>query len=146
MAFGNFEPGRFGSQSLGALVGILVLYAIYGGWQQSQEIDASNRLLLSVERRVVSIDPGIYERYVGLYQLEPRFNINISYSDGRIYGQGTNQQRVELFPASATTFFNNITDALITFKSDANGNVSEFILRQPGRVRIGKRIALAAGT
>ncbi len=95
---------------------------------------------MSVERRVVSVDPRIYERYAGMYKLEPRFNINISYRDDRLYGQGTNQRRVELFPVSEATFFNRFTDALITFKSDENGDVSELTLRQPGGMRIGKRV------
>ena len=131
------------SQGLALVVGGLTVFAIYAGFQESQQIDASNRLLVAVERRVASVDPGIYEGYAGMYKLEPRFNIEITYSQRRLYGKGTNQVRVELFPASETTFFNKFTDALITFNPDANGHVSEFTLRQPGRLRTGKRVVLA---
>ena len=78
--FGEFKAGRLVSQGLVLLVGGLTVFAIYAGFQESQEIDASNRLLVSVERRVASVDPGIYEGYAGMYKLEPRFNIEITYS------------------------------------------------------------------
>lgn len=141
--FGEFKAGHLVSQGLVLVVGGLTVFAIYAGFQESQQIDASNRLLVSVERRVVLVDPGIYEGYAGMYKLEPRFNIEITSSHDRLYGKGTNQVRVELFPASETTFFNEFTDALITFHPDANSHVSEFTLRQRGRVRTGKRVVLA---
>jgi len=60
-----------------------------------------------------------------------------------LFAQGSNQRKVELFPVDEQTYFNNFTEALITFETETAADVTavrEFTLRQASRVRTGVRV------
>lgn len=124
-----------------ACLAILVILSFYDSFGKRRAIATSNALISTLERREIAVDPQKYDQYVGIYQLEPRFYITISTDGERLFAQGSNQIRVEIHPASVDTYFNDYTNALIVFQTDAGGGTSRFTLRQPNKIREGKKIA-----
>ncbi|MEM7002513.1 MAG: hypothetical protein AAF529_17120 [Pseudomonadota bacterium] len=118
---------------------VLVVLSFYEANRAQREIVASNALLAQVERKPVPIDTGVYAQYAGRYQLEPDFYINITTFDQRLYAQGSNQVRVEIFPLDESTYFNEFTEALITFVVSAEGRSERIVVRQINKVRQGVR-------
>jgi CubicO group peptidase (beta-lactamase class C family) len=80
----------------------------------------------------VKINPVIYNRYAGQYEMVPNMIINISKEDDRLFMQLTGQPRFEIFPRSETEFFLKIVKAQITFITESTGNVTSLILNQGG--------------
>jgi serine-type D-Ala-D-Ala carboxypeptidase/endopeptidase len=88
------------------------------------------------EHSQVSVDPKLFEGYIGKYELVPNTR------DGdRLFGQATDQPKFEMFPKSDRDYFLKVVDAQITFLTDDKGKATELILHQNGRDQRGKRVA-----
>ena len=85
------------------------------------------------KEEVAEVDPEIFERYVGEYQLGPGFILTVRTRENRIFVQATGQQEAEIFPKSETEFFLKVVDAQITFEVDENGKATSLILHQGGQ-------------
>ena len=129
----------FAGIAAATVIALIVLSAL-DSYQRKREIQASNQLLASFDRQIADVSPSIYPAYVGLYQLEPDFNIAITSDGERLFAQGSNQIRVEIFPASESTYFNDYTEALIIFDAPTQGTTNQFVLHQKNRIRYGRRI------
>ncbi|MGA9291696.1 MAG: serine hydrolase [Ignavibacteriaceae bacterium] len=79
------------------------------------------------------IDPAVYNLLVGKYELNPQFILEVTKADGKLYVQGTGQQKIEVFPTSELEYYSKIVDAQITFVKDENGRISKLILHQNGK-------------
>lgn len=91
----------------------------------------------------VKINPKIFDAYVGQYEDAPNLGglVFSFFREGdKFYLQPTNQDKVEIFPASETKFFLKAFPAEAQFVKDANGRVTAMIWRQ-GREFTAKRIA-----
>jgi CubicO group peptidase (beta-lactamase class C family) len=91
------------------------------------------------KRQAIRLDPAIYDRYAGVYELQPGFDLTITREGDRLMAQATGQEKVELFPESETEFFLTVVDAQITFVVAADGSVTELILHQGGQDLPAKR-------
>jgi serine-type D-Ala-D-Ala carboxypeptidase/endopeptidase len=91
------------------------------------------------EREQVSVNPDIFDGYVGVYHFTPRFAITIIRDGDHLYAQATNQARHELFPESGKDFFLKAVNAQVTFVTDGEGRATELILHQAGRDQHAKR-------
>jgi hypothetical protein len=83
-------------------------------------------------REEVALDPAVLERYVGVYELRPGFDLTVTREDGRLFAQATGQSRFELFAESETEFFLKVVDAQITFVQGESGAFDELVLHQGG--------------
>jgi len=92
------------------------------------------------EHKQVSVDPKIFDGYVGTYQLAPGVVFTITRDADHLYAQLTGQQTFEIFPESKTDFFYKVVDAQITFVTDSTGRATELILHQSGIDQHAKRI------
>ncbi|NIR42434.1 MAG: DUF3471 domain-containing protein, partial [Gemmatimonadetes bacterium] len=90
-------------------------------------------------REAVELDPAILERYVGVYELRPGFDLTITREDDQLFVQATGQPRFELFAESETEFFLKVVDAQITFVRGDSGAFDELVLHQGGRDMPGTR-------
>ena len=83
-----------------------------------------------------TIDPKIFDRYVGRYELqtEPKLVLTLSREDNRFFVQADGQDKLEIFSEGERDFFLKVTDAQITFES------ASLILHQNGFDEVGKRI------
>jgi serine-type D-Ala-D-Ala carboxypeptidase/endopeptidase len=91
------------------------------------------------ERKQVSVDPKIYDGYVGTYPLTPNFAITITRDGEHLYEQATGQDKFEIFPQSEKDFLLKVVDAQITFVTDDKGRATELILHQNGMDQHAKR-------
>jgi serine-type D-Ala-D-Ala carboxypeptidase/endopeptidase len=92
------------------------------------------------QRKEVAVDPKLFERYAGRYQLAPDFVIAITGEAGHLFAQATGQPKFELFAETEKKYFLKVIDAQITFEVDAGGAVNQIVLHQAGRDSPAKRI------
>jgi D-alanyl-D-alanine-carboxypeptidase/D-alanyl-D-alanine-endopeptidase len=92
------------------------------------------------EHKEVTVDPKIFDNYVGSYQLAPAVIMTISRDAERLFSQLTGQPKIQLFPEGERRFFVKEVDAQWTFDTDAQGHATQAILHQNGRDMAAKRI------
>jgi RNA polymerase sigma factor (sigma-70 family) len=92
------------------------------------------------KRKEVPVDPSLFDRYVGRYELHPNFFLTITREGDRLFVQGTGQVKNELFAEGDRNYFLKITDAQITFEIDAAGTANQLTLHQLGRHMPARRI------
>ena len=92
------------------------------------------------ERATISIDPVVFDRYVGKYEITPAFAVTITREGTRYLGQATGQGKFEIFPESETSFFAKVPELAIVFRKDDAGKVTHFMLTQGGRTTRATRI------
>ena len=88
----------------------------------------------------IKLAPGVAERYLGRYAIQPDFVITFSREGERNFVQATGQQELEVFPESETRFFLTAVDAQVSFVQDARGQFNTLILHQNGRDQAGLRL------
>jgi bla regulator protein BlaR1 len=95
----------------------------------------------SQAQQVVSVDPAVYDGYVGEYKLNDTFVMSVFRDGNRLLTQVTGQPRAEVFPTSNTEYFYKIAKAQITFQTDAQGHATALILHQNGQTINAPRIS-----
>ncbi|MEO0459033.1 MAG: serine hydrolase, partial [Cyanobacteria bacterium P01_A01_bin.114] len=88
---------------------------------------------LPTQAEEVEIDPAIYEKCVGTYQLLPEMQVTMRIEDGQLVGQATGQDSFVLYPSSESDFFAKVVDLTVTFSLANDGTVEGFTLRQLGQ-------------
>jgi D-alanyl-D-alanine-carboxypeptidase/D-alanyl-D-alanine-endopeptidase len=91
-------------------------------------------------RKEVTVDPALFDGYVGRYQLAPNFILTITREGSQLFAQATNQGRFELYAESDRKYFAKVADILITFEVDEKGKATSLVLLQGGATVPAKRI------
>jgi D-alanyl-D-alanine-carboxypeptidase/D-alanyl-D-alanine-endopeptidase len=94
----------------------------------------------SAERKEIALAPEVLDRYVGDYALAPQFHIVVTREGNVLYGQPTDQARVQLFAEKEDEFFLKVADVQIRFTKDASGNVTGLVLTQGGQSSPGTKV------
>ena len=84
------------------------------------------------EPEIAEVDPAIYTRYVGTYQLLPTMQIDIRVEAEQLIAQATGQESFPLYPVSETQFFARVADIFIQFDVSAAETVDGLTLYQAG--------------
>ena len=84
------------------------------------------------EHKEVTVDPKLFDGYVGSYQLAPNFALTVTHEGDHLFVQATGQPKFEVFPEGEREFFYKVVDAQITFVTDDQGKATELILHQGG--------------
>jgi hypothetical protein len=63
---------------------------------------------LPPERVLAKVDPAVYQKYAGLYELDDGFKVTMTAAEGRLWAQGQGQSKFELLPESETKYFSDI--------------------------------------
>ena len=92
------------------------------------------------EHKEVAIDPKLFDRYVGRYQLAPNFILTVTREGDKLMTQATGQPKVQIFPESEREFFLKVVDGQITFETDSTGRATGLVLHQHGANVPAKRI------
>ncbi len=92
------------------------------------------------EHKEITVDPKVFDGYIGRYQLEPNFILTVTRESDHLVLQATGQPQFAIFPESERDFFVKEFDAQITFVTDSKGRATELILHQNGRDLPAKRI------
>ena len=95
---------------------------------------------LPTPRKEAVVDPKVFDRYLGEYELAPGFTISIVKRGERLFSLATGQPEVEIFPESETRFFLKVVDAQVEFVLDASGRATGLILHQGGQDLPAKKI------
>lgn len=90
---------------------------------------------------VIVLKPSALAAYVGVYELAPGFDLDVTMPDGTLdIRSDPGGATVRLWPESTTEFFIKEVDAQVTFTRDSRGAVSGLIVRQYGRDRRATKI------
>lgn len=95
---------------------------------------------LPIARQSIALDPKIFDKYAGEYEVAPGFTIRFFRDGAKFMTQATGQAAAELFAETETKFFLRVVDAQVEFIMDASGAVTGMIMYQGGREIPGKKI------
>jgi serine-type D-Ala-D-Ala carboxypeptidase/endopeptidase len=91
------------------------------------------------EHKEVTVDPKLFDGYVGSYQFVPNFILTVTREGDHLFAQATGQQKFEIFPEGDRDYFYKVVEAQITFITDRSGRATELILHQGGLDQHAKR-------
>jgi CubicO group peptidase (beta-lactamase class C family) len=94
---------------------------------------------LEPERVLAKVDPAVYQKYAGLYELDDGFKITLTTEEGRLWAQGQGQSRFELLPESEIKYFSN-NGIGHRFELGEDRGVAALIIEQGGRTMRAKRV------
>jgi CubicO group peptidase (beta-lactamase class C family) len=92
-----------------------------------------NPELKPIEPTEAKIDPTILDAYVGNYELESNFIIQITKENDRLVALVPEQPKFELYPESETKFFVKVAEGDFTFVKGASGKVTHLVLGPSGQ-------------
>ena len=92
------------------------------------------------EQVEITLAPDILKQYIGKYELQPGFVIEVSVQGSQIFAQATGQPQFEIFAESEDNFFLKVVKAKLVFSKDDEGNVNMATLHQGGQQMPGKKI------
>lgn len=98
------------------------------------------RVELPWERKEISVDPKLLDRYTGTYTLPIGPQLTVSVEKGRLMLSPAGQPKAEAFAETETRFFLKVVDATLEFVAGADGQFGEIVLRQGGQEFRGKRV------
>lgn len=90
-------------------------------------------------REAVQLDRSILERYVGVYELQPGFDLTVYLDGGALMTRATGQGAVAIHASSETEFYVEEFDARLSFVLGPDGKATEVVLHQGGRDMPAKR-------
>jgi len=93
-----------------------------------------------VTKESITVDASILEKYIGTYEIQPGFVVEITTEGNKIFGTPTGQPKAELFAENETTFFLKVVKAQVVFTTDDKGVAQSLTLHQGGREMEGKKI------
>lgn len=88
----------------------------------------------------IALDPKKMDGFAGQYQLAPGFILTVTRESEGLFAQATNQPKFELFAETRKDFFLKVTDAQVSFETDAHGKAISLILHQNGAHTPAKRL------
>ncbi|MCH6256506.1 serine hydrolase [Puniceicoccaceae bacterium K14] len=89
---------------------------------------------------VVEIDKGVYELFLGDYELNDQLTVSITKDEDKLWAQATGQGRFEIVPVSKFEYQAKEVNAKIVFSENGEGEVDSFTLYQAGAVMKAPRI------
>lgn len=92
------------------------------------------------EKQLFRLAPAIYEQYVGRYEVNPDYILDVSYEDYYLVIRPTGQVPTKFYVESETIFFSIDPYIRIQFRRDEQGKVSELVLWQQDFQQAAKKI------
>ena len=93
---------------------------------------------LQPERVLAKVDPAVYQKYAGLYELDDGIKITMTSADGRLWAQGQGQPKIELLPESETKYFSD-NGIVFSFEIGEGGAVTAAIIERGGQTMRAKK-------
>jgi CubicO group peptidase (beta-lactamase class C family) len=84
------------------------------------------------QRVAITLPADSLSPYVGTYQAGPGLTLEVTFADGILSVQPSGQQKLRLWPETATDFFVKEADVQFTFVRDASGKVTTIVIHQNG--------------
>jgi Beta-lactamase class C and other penicillin binding proteins len=105
---------------------------------KSQGIETDEKPI--AEKAAITLAPEILSKYVGVYELQPSFEITIELQNDRLVAIATGQPTVELFAETEDRFLIKEIGAQIGFNVNADGIIISLTFTQGGNQMEGKKI------
>jgi CubicO group peptidase (beta-lactamase class C family) len=83
--------------------------------------------------REAEIKPAQLDAYIGHYEVNENFALNVTRDGNKLYVQGTGQPRAELFFMGDDQFFLRVVNGTVIFQTDGNGRARSLSLTQDGK-------------
>jgi CubicO group peptidase (beta-lactamase class C family) len=74
-------------------------------------------------KQAIALSAEMATKYAGVYDISDDYRTTISYADHQLFLSTNNQPAVRILPESATRFFINDSDMVLTFSRNAEGKV-----------------------
>jgi CubicO group peptidase (beta-lactamase class C family) len=104
-------------------------------------VNHGETVTLPGERKEITLDTKVLNRYVGAYQMAQGPAMLITLKDNQLSEKLGNQPALPIFPQSESTFFLKVVDAQIEFPKEESGeHASQLTLHQNGRDIVAKRV------
>jgi gamma-glutamyltranspeptidase/glutathione hydrolase len=87
-----------------------------------------------------AVDSKLLASYVGRYRLAPKSIFSLMQAGDRLFAQGKDQVKFELFAESDHVFYARTSEAHITFEPDVGGKPRTLIVHLNGRDERGERL------
>jgi CubicO group peptidase (beta-lactamase class C family) len=91
------------------------------------------------ERVAIKLDEQTLEKYLGVYEISPAFKLAVTREGDRVFIQGTNQPKGEVFAEAPDKFFAKVVDAQFEFHVEGD-RATSLTLHQNGRSVNAKRV------
>ncbi|MCG8468508.1 MAG: serine hydrolase [Gemmatimonadetes bacterium] len=91
------------------------------------------------ERVEIELSRSTLERYVGVYELTPQFQITVTLEDDGLHVQATDQPKFRIYAEAMNRFFLTVVDAQITFIRES-GETTSLILHQGGADQTARKV------
>jgi CubicO group peptidase (beta-lactamase class C family) len=86
------------------------------------------------QRMVATVDPKLFDAYVGQYQPNPSVTVTISREGDKLMFESSGSPgKLELLPESENSFFTNALPFTFSFVKDETGKVTHLVLQNAGR-------------
>ncbi|MCF6279745.1 MAG: serine hydrolase [Flavobacteriaceae bacterium] len=95
---------------------------------------------LPTAKKEIQLSTDILKQYIGKYELQPGFILDVTVKGNKIYTQATGQPKFEMFAESEDHFFLKVVPESIEFTKNDKGIVDVFILTQGGQIIPAKKI------
>jgi CubicO group peptidase (beta-lactamase class C family) len=92
------------------------------------------------EKPLYRLDPTVYQDYVGLYEVTPDYQLDVSFEDYYLVIQPTGQARTKFYVESQTVFFSIDPYIRIQFRRDAKGVVNGLVLWQQDFEQMARKV------
>jgi len=102
-------------------------------------IEALKKLGVNLDFSSIDVPESTLDTYLGTYELQPGFNIDVTREGKQLFTQATGQSRIEVYPKSQTEFYLKVVVAQISFNV-VDGKVESLTLIQNGRSIKGKKV------
>ena len=113
-------------------------------YRKAVELNPNNvgamQVVKKLEGRETKIDPAIFDRYAGEYEIRPGLVFTVTREGDKLMGQMGSQPKLELEPVSETQYAVSAVKANISFEKDAAGKVTALVLQQGSRSTTAKKI------
>lgn len=96
--------------------------------------------VVPIKRKAITLDPEIYDDYVGRYRINEEITVVVTKEDSRLFVQATGQAKIEMFPKKKDEFFLKVADIQISFVRSEGGQATELIIHQGERDTPAKKI------
>ena len=125
------DQAWFGKRWYKKIYGKIVRYAC--------EVYVAKTEAKNVQHKVISVNPAIFDKYLGSYKLSDTFIFTITKDSDKLFAQATNQEKYQIFPESEKKFFYATVNAQISFVENKDGQVTQLILHQNGKNQVAEK-------
>jgi hypothetical protein len=120
----------------------IIAFTFIGFSVHAQTPDAalSKSIVVAKKKDAVTLTPEQLQPYIGNYELQPGFVLNIFIKNGILMSQATNQDAFEMIAKGNHKFMPAAFPATLTFIADEDGAFTSVLLEQGGQEMVAQKV------